>query len=47
MEAALKEQNRPPETMRVEMEGHGFYNPKNRKAMLERLDAFLKKHIGT
>ena len=47
MEAALKEQNRPPETMRVEKEGHGFYKPENRKAMLERLEAFLKKHIGT
>jgi len=34
---------RPPETLYVEGEGHGFYTEKNRQAFYEKLEAFLAK----
>ena len=46
MEAALKKAGKPYETMLVDGEGHGFYNPKNVAEMYRRMEAFLAKNIG-
>lgn len=46
MRDALVKAGRPPETMFVSGEGHGFYSEKNRQAFYAKLEAFLAKHIG-
>ncbi len=46
MREALVKAGRPPETMYVSGEGHGFYSEKNRQMFYEKLEAFLAKHIG-
>ena len=46
MREALVKAGRPPETMYVSGEGHGFYSEKNRGAFYAKLEAFLAKHIG-
>lgn len=46
MRDALIKQGRPPEWMAVDGEGHGFYNTKTVQEFYQRLEAFLRKHIG-
>jgi dienelactone hydrolase len=46
MRDALTKAGRPPETLYVEGEGHGFYTEKNRQAFYEKLEAFLAKHLA-
>ena len=46
MVKALEENNHPHQAMLLEKEGHGFYNEENRLAYLQKLESFLKKHIG-
>lgn len=46
MEAALKQAGKPYETMLVDGEGHGFYNPKNIAELYRRMEIFLAKNIG-
>ncbi|WP_347247020.1 alpha/beta fold hydrolase [Thermomonas sp.] len=47
MTAALKDAGKPVETFLAPGEGHGFYKPENRAELFRRMDAFLKKHIGS
>ena len=46
MVAALKKKGHPHETLLKKKEGHGFFNEENRVEFLERVEAFLDKHIG-
>lgn len=46
MLAALDAAGHKPQTMLVEGEGHGFYNPKNVAELYRRIEAFLDKNIG-
>jgi dipeptidyl aminopeptidase/acylaminoacyl peptidase len=46
MRDALKKAGRPPDTLYVDGEGHGFYTEKNRQAFYEKLEAFLAKHLA-
>lgn len=46
MRDALIKAGRPPEWLLAPNEGHGFYDTKNATAFLEKLQAFLTKHLG-
>lgn len=46
MESALLSAGKKPQTLFVEGEGHGFYNPKNVAEMYRQLEIFLDKNIG-
>jgi dipeptidyl aminopeptidase/acylaminoacyl peptidase len=46
MRDALTKAGRPPETLYVDGEGHGFYTEKNRQAFYEKLEGFLAKHLA-
>jgi dipeptidyl aminopeptidase/acylaminoacyl peptidase len=47
MESALAAAGRKPQSMVVEDEGHGFYNPKNVADLYNRMEAFFNANIGT
>jgi acylaminoacyl-peptidase len=42
----LKKMNKPYEWLVKPKEGHGFYKPKNRLELYQRMLAFLQQHIG-
>ena len=46
MEAALRKNGTPAETMVAPTEGHGFVKPENIAELYRRMEAFLAKHIG-
>jgi dipeptidyl aminopeptidase/acylaminoacyl peptidase len=46
MRDALIKAGRPPEWYKVDIEGHGFYDPEYRTIFYSKLEAFLDKHIG-
>jgi len=46
MREALAKAGNAPEWTEEADEGHGFYNLKARTATLEKLEAFLNRHIG-
>jgi dipeptidyl aminopeptidase/acylaminoacyl peptidase len=46
MRDALTKAGRPPDTLYVDGEGHGFYTEQNRQAFYEKLEAFLAKHLA-
>jgi len=46
MENALVAAGKKPQTLLIEGEGHGFYNPKNVADLYRRIDAFLKASLG-
>ena len=46
MRDALIAAGHPPEWYKVDIEGHGFYDPEYRKVFYQKLEAFLDKHIG-
>lgn len=46
MEEALRKSGTPVETLYVDTEGHGFYEPKHREAFYSKLLAFLSTHLG-
>jgi dipeptidyl aminopeptidase/acylaminoacyl peptidase len=46
MEKALVAAGKKPQTMLVNGEGHGFYNPKNIADLYRRIETFLDANIG-
>ena len=46
MQAALEGAGRPPETLVIPGEGHGFYKAENREKLYQQLADFLDRHIG-
>jgi dipeptidyl aminopeptidase/acylaminoacyl peptidase len=46
MRDALLAAGKPPEWFFVDYEGHGFYDTENATAVYEKLEDFLKRHIG-
>jgi len=46
MRDALKETGKTPEWMYIDYEGHGFYDTENRTAAYQKIEDFLKRHIG-
>lgn len=46
MERALTAAGKKPQTMLVDGEGHGFYNPKNVAELYRRMEVFLGNNIG-
>jgi dipeptidyl aminopeptidase/acylaminoacyl peptidase len=46
MEAALRKNGTPAETMVAPTEGHGFVKPENIAELYRRMEAFLDKYIG-
>lgn len=47
MRAALIDAGNPPEYLQVRNEGHGFFLPANKLKVLNTLEAFLAKQLGT
>jgi dipeptidyl aminopeptidase/acylaminoacyl peptidase len=46
MDDALRAAGKKPQTMLVDGEGHGFYNPKNLADLYRRIDSFLQSSLG-
>ncbi|WP_395400250.1 alpha/beta hydrolase family protein [Pseudoduganella sp. UC29_106] len=46
MRDALAAAGKAPEWMYIDYEGHGFYDTENSIAMYQKLEDFLKRHIG-
>ena len=46
MDNALQAAGKKPQTLLIEGEGHGFYNPDNVADLYKRIDAFLRANIG-